>query len=212
MHHKVGSLIKLKRVERKITQEELCEGICTPSYLSRIENNRVIADEEIYRLLFRKMDIDLDEILNFNKQIDDKIEKLYMEILLKRNSDEHIKDIDALKQSSNNLSRDISLKLDIGNCRYLLSTNQIDSAENLLNNLETIMFQTSNRNFFLYTNVLILYQYIKKNYSKAIEVGQILMHLDSFKSLGTEYELGIFFYNLQTDGFSLILYQLQSQY
>ena len=49
--NKLGSILKLKRLEKNIKQEQLCEGICTPSYLSRIENNRLVADKEIYKLL-----------------------------------------------------------------------------------------------------------------------------------------------------------------
>lgn len=38
-------------------QDELCRGICTPSYLSRIENNLVIADDGLYTLLFERLGI-----------------------------------------------------------------------------------------------------------------------------------------------------------
>ncbi|MFJ6211040.1 helix-turn-helix domain-containing protein [Lysinibacillus sp. NPDC092081] len=41
----IGQLIKYQRKKQKIKQDDLAIGVCTSSYLSRIENGLVIADE-----------------------------------------------------------------------------------------------------------------------------------------------------------------------
>lgn len=50
----VGYVIKNLRKQQRITQEKLCEGICTPSYLSKIENGDAnVSDSTINSLLQR---------------------------------------------------------------------------------------------------------------------------------------------------------------
>lgn len=51
----VGEIIKQRRIEQGLTQEELCEGICDPVTISRIENvkqppSRSTADALLQRL------------------------------------------------------------------------------------------------------------------------------------------------------------------
>ncbi len=57
-----STLLKRKRIEKHLTLEELSKGICTVSYLSRIENNIVDVGEEYYSSLFKKLDIDFKMI------------------------------------------------------------------------------------------------------------------------------------------------------
>ncbi len=53
----LGLLIKKTRIEQNISQAGLCEGICSASYLSKIESGAVKANDEIYELLFEVMGI-----------------------------------------------------------------------------------------------------------------------------------------------------------
>lgn len=54
-----GLLIKEERKKMDISLEALSHGICSPSYLSKIENNIVIANDAIYDLLFKKLGIQI---------------------------------------------------------------------------------------------------------------------------------------------------------
>ena len=54
----LGHLIKTERLKQNISQEALCKGICAPSYLSKIENDRVQCSEEIYGQLFAALNIE----------------------------------------------------------------------------------------------------------------------------------------------------------
>ncbi len=49
--------IHQKRLEKRLSLEELADGICSPSYLSRIEQNKVVPGEEFYSLLETKLGI-----------------------------------------------------------------------------------------------------------------------------------------------------------
>lgn len=50
-----GSLILRERLRRNWSQEGLCSGICTISYLSKIENGKAEPSEEILRLLMERL-------------------------------------------------------------------------------------------------------------------------------------------------------------
>ena len=54
----LGGLISRERLEKNWSQEGLCKGICSVSYLSKIESGKAEASEEILSLLFAKLGID----------------------------------------------------------------------------------------------------------------------------------------------------------
>lgn len=56
-----GAMLRLLRLGRDWSQETLCHGICTVSYLSKIEQGKVAANEELLKALFLKLDIPWDD-------------------------------------------------------------------------------------------------------------------------------------------------------
>lgn len=69
-----GILLKLERSRQKKGQKEVCQGICVPSYLSKIEHGTVCPDGEIIAKLFARLAIDYEEAeekLSFYKKMID---------------------------------------------------------------------------------------------------------------------------------------------
>ncbi len=66
---KTGSLLKYYRTKANLTQSELAEGICSIPHLSKIENNHKEANKETIRLLFERLQIDLQVVENDMKKI-----------------------------------------------------------------------------------------------------------------------------------------------
>lgn len=54
----IGSFIKKKRKELNVTQDEISSGICSISYLSKIENNQIVPSDFYVREIMEKLDID----------------------------------------------------------------------------------------------------------------------------------------------------------
>lgn len=52
------TLLKLERLKQNKGQKEVCHGICVPSYLSKIERNKVTPDSYILKQLFQRLDIE----------------------------------------------------------------------------------------------------------------------------------------------------------
>ena len=55
--HVAGQLLRAKRLERNWSQETLCHGICAVSYLSKIEQGKVEANQQIVSELFSRLNI-----------------------------------------------------------------------------------------------------------------------------------------------------------
>lgn len=55
---KIGDRLKLTRLKKEMTQEEVAEGIISVSYLLKIENNQVTPSEEVLHLLYQRLEID----------------------------------------------------------------------------------------------------------------------------------------------------------
>ncbi|MFW5794422.1 MAG: helix-turn-helix domain-containing protein [Bacillota bacterium] len=58
-----GQLIRKKRKERKLTQEDLASGICSNTYISKAENNQVAIGEEQLYMIMEKLKVTTDEFL-----------------------------------------------------------------------------------------------------------------------------------------------------
>ena len=56
-----GALIRLARLEKNWSQEGLCRGICSISWLSKIEAGREGADPELVAALFARLGLETDE-------------------------------------------------------------------------------------------------------------------------------------------------------
>ena len=56
-----GALIRRARLEKNWSQEGLCRGICSVSWLSKIESGREGADPELIAALFARLGMDTDE-------------------------------------------------------------------------------------------------------------------------------------------------------
>ena len=78
----LGMLIKMKRLSNNWSQEDLCNGICAVSYLSKIEQCKVAASPEILDLLIKKLNIEViddPEVVEPGKQL---VNRLYDAIFL----------------------------------------------------------------------------------------------------------------------------------
>ncbi|MGR3765978.1 helix-turn-helix domain-containing protein [Rossellomorea sp. NS-SX7] len=57
-----GKLIRYFRRAKTMTQEDLCEGICSVSHLSKIENGNKEVNDETLTLLFNKLEVDFNDL------------------------------------------------------------------------------------------------------------------------------------------------------
>lgn len=94
MNETFGQQIRLLRTKQKIKQLELAQGICSVSYLSKVENDSILPSEDIKRLLLERLGVNpnidstegriLSELEQWNQAIikneSEKAEELYNQI------------------------------------------------------------------------------------------------------------------------------------
>ncbi|WP_075619873.1 helix-turn-helix domain-containing protein [Paenisporosarcina indica] len=94
-----GHVIKLERIRRNMKQISLAQGICTPSYLSKIENNSIVPSQEVVDLLLNRLELSVIQ----NNNIDDesylkKIREIYFNAIMNKDREltaKQLKEINA---------------------------------------------------------------------------------------------------------------------
>ncbi|MBN2504745.1 MAG: helix-turn-helix transcriptional regulator [Bacilli bacterium] len=61
-YQSIGISIKQRRLELKMTQEALAKGICSNTYISKIENNAIAVNRENLYLIMERMDMPIESI------------------------------------------------------------------------------------------------------------------------------------------------------
>ena len=82
----IGLLIKMSRIQQNMKQVTLAKGICSTSYLSKIENNQTVPSEDVIKLLIDRLDIDYWSIsLEEENQFMNQLLNLYKKSIIERN-------------------------------------------------------------------------------------------------------------------------------
>ena len=77
---KMAKFLKRRRLELGLTLEHVSDGICSTSYLSKIENCQVDVDETYFNLLFEKLDLKFENVVESRKvPIFSNVLKAYLE-------------------------------------------------------------------------------------------------------------------------------------
>ena len=190
----LGQLIKHHRLQRKYKQDDLAIGICTPSYLSRIENGVVVADEAIYRLLLERLQIDIDKYAGNQQHLDEQLESIFEKILCHQKLTEHEVSLFSPFSQTTYLNA-TSIKYEIVYCRYLLSLNEIKLATKHLAKIQPFINWQSNRATQMYLLTISNYYLLTEQYLALIELNK--QYQSNHYFIDTKrYEHAFYLYNL----------------
>lgn len=210
---KYGILLKRKRQERHMTLETLCEGICTVSYLSRIENNLVDVEEKYYESLFKKLDID------FSALKEEKENEIFTELLkyyLQENDSEAIEIISNALKSNFYVEIEMELMLLYDNIIHSLYSEALKQILEFNNKTNVLM--DSELNFFLFLTALYAYRTNQSIFAyrqivflcEAQLVNSIYKYavfdlaLDIFDYIGAKEQFLKYYYILMNDKYSAV--------
>lgn len=77
----IGETVKRRRLELGLTQEELCEGICEPITVSRLENGRQTPSRNRLNALLERLDLPADRYYALLSENEKEVEALQREIV-----------------------------------------------------------------------------------------------------------------------------------
>ncbi|WP_179133924.1 helix-turn-helix domain-containing protein [Halobacillus massiliensis] len=179
-----GQLIKQHRKYKKLTLEQLSKGICSPSYLSKIERNNFRASDEIYRLLSDKLNIKLDTFSEkFDKRIYDQLMQWHEAIKLKDLENAEYLYIKCQAELQANQNFELVGLYKVIHSRYILTTQKQPLPEDVLNQLHGNYSQSSYEYRFLYFKTVGIHYFITADYKQAIT------HLHSAEDLLEQFSL-----------------------
>lgn len=79
--YRIGEIIRQRRIELGLTQEELCEGVCETSTMSRIENGKQAPSKTKLNVLMQRLGLPDDRYYAFLSDNEAKIADLQKEIV-----------------------------------------------------------------------------------------------------------------------------------
>ena len=189
---KIGDVIKFKRIEQGISQEELSLGICTNSYLSRIENNHVTPDEEIYRLLLGKLGANYDEVIYDSIEIENDLDDWYAHLTKKTPLK---KELSHYINLEGKINQGLVIKYKIIYARYLLTIEEFDQAKEILDYVYSILPSLNSYEKFIFINTYVVCFLFLNNNEEAIQVFEEYTQEHNI-NYGTKEEHGRLYFNI----------------
>lgn len=194
MNHQ-AKLIKYRRLELKLTQEEVCLGICAPSYYSRIENSRLIPNEELYKLLLERLGINQSEYLSPLAKEDEYLEDIYKVNFDKRIKKNECKEI--LKLLEDPIAY-LHVKVQLVYVRELINQRRFSEADfklmNIQETLKNSIDQQNRLSFMFLHNTVTLYYFTKRN-QEAIKLIESNPLFEPERYIDDSLELASFYYH-----------------
>ena len=165
----IGRIIKYHREKNEITQEVLAQGICSKTYLSKIENNVTQASEEIITLLCKRLDIPLH--YDSSEELERIIHLLdHWLISIKNKENKKIEEYRSqiVKTIKNLDNPEISIKYHLVSLRYFLYHKKFEESKKIVDELTLIenVFCEEQKAFFLYFTGL--YEYLNDEINESI--------------------------------------------
>lgn len=130
----LGKRIRYYRNRKNLTQEQLAQGICSVSYLSKFENGNSDASEDIIRHLCHRLDISYETVDNQEdiEKTKELLDDWYQEIK-KKKLESAQEQQESLKEKVKSLEvPEVSLRYDLFKMRFLLASRKIEETKPLM--------------------------------------------------------------------------------
>lgn len=157
----IGEYIKKERIKQGLKQELVCKGICSVSYYSRIENNKVNPSETYINKIFKKLNKPVPKC--FKNEYDDesnKISKQFLDALEFRNQVQ-IEKVFGEVLNNDNLNKKLYEFI------YKVYHKELFDIDKLLKYLYAEQNFMTNEELLLFLEYLGLYCIIKRDYIMA---------------------------------------------
>jgi HTH-type transcriptional regulator, quorum sensing regulator NprR len=165
----IGMIIAINRQQQGITQEELSKGICSVPYLSKLENNKIVANEEIVTLLLSRLGLSYENVVSEQKQLNEAILAWYQTIVDRDvdKADQYAQELPGKIERIQNINLVLNYKLTL--LRYYLYKKQLSSALELIEYLNKIKRKLTNSQLLYFHCFYGIYLCLNRQYEDGIE-------------------------------------------
>ena len=163
----IGAFIKKRRKDLNLTQDIISNGICSVSYLSKIENGQIVPNDFFVREIMTKLEIEEDFL---SKNLED---KTYLEKMIRSY---FFLDESQLEEMFEEI-KDINDNLTINLCKFGYFVSKYDKFKSeYIISLENLVMNMSNLELKVYLYLSTLYFISNDDYKTALEL--LLMSYD----------------------------------
>lgn len=157
----ISQILKIERARRKMTLEQAADGVCSVSYLSKLENHNVEGLNSGYvRMLCEKYEIDYNTI-NTTADVDTVL------VCLNHYYNDDYTSIEKVYKSIPNVT--FTSPQALISCIYFITINDYKSFLDEVKNIEAIKFTLTDVECVIYLYLLSLYNMKVSNYEQAYE-------------------------------------------
>lgn len=168
----IGWIIKQARIDQGIKQINLVKGVCSISYLSKVENNQLVPSDEILSGLLNKLSITINEVNDEEElSILNSIKLLYKTAIINRNTEsisDGIMDIEEKKTIFKNQIYSIDLLLFLTRL-YLINGEALDRVESLFEFIELHEENLTNYQKCIFNINKALKAFSENEYTQSVE-------------------------------------------
>lgn len=204
-----GSRFKYFRNHNKLTQQVLAKGICSVSYLSKIENGAIEPNVELLDLLCSRLGISLDQLADEQQQIPKliiELESLYR-LIRNKEVDEASNLFSELTERYNDITvpQAVVLVGMFGLRVSLLESNNKQSADAYYKEISTLLPYVDTSHLSYYYRFRGLYQYLYGSIEKALEYYKLAEHcIQNNEIEEVYYQLSLVYTRLQSVSLSTL--------
>lgn len=167
----IGQIIKRERLKQNLKQVNLAHGICSVSYLSKIEANLTQPSDEILNLLLERLNISLNELSRTEEtQYIQKILSFYKEAVLSQDKTYTFEQLSKEFNDSVQFSADFyyyTFTLYMFRL-YLISDTDIEILREFVDVIESFNPTIGDKEWFIANHNLAIFYYNEHDYAKSL--------------------------------------------
>jgi HTH-type transcriptional regulator, quorum sensing regulator NprR len=163
----VGQRIRYYRKTKGLTQEELAQGICSVSYLSKIEKGDAKSSEEVINMLCERLGISPEEV--DENEVLEMLNEWNMMMVNRRFEDAADYFPNLQEKMKNVTNPEILIRYDLFLTRFYLVTDQLEKAFTILEPLSQMQEQFTPELEFYYFLVMAMYNFFLNKYNEALD-------------------------------------------
>lgn len=184
----IGKVIYYHRKKQRKTQEQLCQGICSTTHLSKIENNTKEVNEKTLALLCDRLGISIEEENRKTEALNRKLTQFYeaMERLHRDHAARLKKELEEYKDFLQ--CTEMVYLFELYMLRYLLFTNQSSLFEDMVKRLKQNYNKYSSFEKYLWNFFQAIHRAQRLQFSEALTLlNQIEKEAERYSGKVTDY-------------------------
>ncbi|TVP81835.1 MAG: XRE family transcriptional regulator [Alkalicoccus sp.] len=165
----LGKLLKNKRIKQRKKQEEICSGICSVSYYSKIENSKIIPAEDVLVKLMERLNLSRSDLKKMDHQEIKRNLLNWHIVIIKGNVKEALRmRTDLSEQIDYFQDQDLQLLYLLFDARLEVSNENINRLEKILEEISDFSLEETAEDIkFYYEKTLMSIYIFYEKYDKA---------------------------------------------